>query len=290
MVHGGVITRVATRTQEPFAGCVPLLRVATRRATSQRMETGTVIDVPKLRRAILDHMSATGKSRRAISLEASDNKNPDLVRDIFRVDKRMPLFSTVSALAGVLGKSPWEFVQGDMGWSPAHATGWMTVKGDVEAGVFREQTEWPLDDWYEIEVQPSDVPGEHTGLVVRGRSMDRIFPPGTELRVAPLIGTGIEFEDGDYAIVERRKSGLVEVTCKRLRSVPEGWELVAESTLPEFKHPISIGKPIEGAEGEMFFKESLFDDEVRVRALVVDAYLPLRKRRRRAYHLPSDHT
>ncbi|MEG8021821.1 hypothetical protein [Sphingomonas aerolata] len=51
------------------------------------------------------------------------------------------------------------------------------VIGAVEAGVWRERTEWPESERYEIEAGHSVVPNvERFGLVVEGYSMDKVFP------------------------------------------------------------------------------------------------------------------
>lgn len=217
-------------------------------------------------------------------MEASQGRNPDVVRDIFRVDKRVPLLATVIDLATAMGREPSEFIGASLGRTDT--SDWLRVVGEVEAGVFREQAEWSPADWYEVEVGASDHPGEHSGLVVRGRSMDKVLPPGTVLRCVPVIGLGIDIESGDYAIVERKEGALTETTVKRLdRNKAGEWSLVAESTLPEFSSPVFIGKPKD--DEEMVFdighegSPELKFGEVRVRALVIDAYLPLRRRKTR---------
>jgi hypothetical protein len=137
----------------------------------------------------------------------------------------------------------------------------------VQAGVWREQTEWPPDECYEARVGPPLVDGDRFGAVVDGKSMDKKLPPGTILECVRLIGSGIAPKSGDYVIVERAQGGLREVTCKRLSQRANGdWELIAESTQPEFREPIPIGHPDEGHWG---------DDETRIVAIVVRARLLL---------------
>jgi hypothetical protein len=107
--------------------------------------------------------------------------------------------------------------------------------------------------------------------------MDKVLPPGTILRVVDVIGSDIEPVEGDYVVVEQKRSGLYETTVKRLERRSDGnWELCAESTLPEFREPIFIGKPSEPGHYDGM------DDATRVKAIVIDAYLPLRRRRKRA--------
>jgi hypothetical protein len=77
-------------------------------------------------------------------------------------------------------------------------------------------------------------------------------------------------------IVEQQRGDLYETTVKRLARRPDGvYELCAESTLPEFRDPIVIGKPDTSGHFDGM------DDTTRVKAIVIDAYLPLRRRRKR---------
>jgi SOS-response transcriptional repressor LexA len=228
------------------------------------------IDVAKLRRAILAHLEEKGETRRGLSMRASENRNPDVVRDIFRVDKRQPLFDTVASLAAAMGKDVSDFVQGV---EPAEGRVWLPVCKTVKAGVWTEQPDWDREECFEIEVEATNVAGTRFGAIAEGRSMDRVFTSGMILDCVSLIGSDIQPQDGDYVIVERVKDGLRETTCKRLRQREDGdYELIAESTLPEFREPIWIGRPD-------FSVES--DDEVRVVAIVLSARLPLFRQKRR---------
>lgn len=280
MLHSGCITRVATRMQANSAGSVPILRVRARFATNSVMERGVEIDLAKLRQLVIDN-AGPGRpfTRRGLSMKATGGRNPDLIRDLMRADARKPTIQSVAGICAVLGTPLSDIVKG-VTPTVQEATQWLSVGGAVSAGIWREQTEWPRDDWYEIEVPASDESGDHFGVVAEGRSMEKIFPPGTVLRCVNLIGSEIHFQDGDYVIVERRQGSLYESTCKRLVRRPDGnWELCAESHQPEFKEPMFIGKPDESAGGYGF--DGLNEDETRVKALVIDAYLPLRRRRQR---------
>ncbi len=102
------------------------------------------------------------------------------------------------------------------------------VLGDVEAGAWREARQVEFDfaadfDPREledrgIETIPMDVPGYERatlfGLRVRGPSMNREYPDGRVVIVAPAAEAGVR--DGDHVIVQRNRSGLVETTIKEL--------------------------------------------------------------------------
>jgi hypothetical protein len=275
MCHAPGYMRVDTRTQYPSAGKGPIiLRARSRSGQTGHMAEGVEIDLAKLRQLIVEN-TGPGKrfSRRSLSLEASDGRNPDLIRDLMRVDHRKPTIESVSGICKALG-IPLSLVVKGVDLKAESLTEWLGVTGGVAAGVWREQSEWHRDEWYEIEVDINTTPGAHTGLIVEGRSMDKVLPPGTILRCIDLIGSNMEPEDGDYVIVEQHRGGLV----KKLSRRPDGvYELVAESTLPEFRDPITIGKP--DASGSF----DGLDDTTRVKAIVIDAFLALKRRRKRSH-------
>ena len=219
-----------------------------------------------------------GISPRAASLKATDKRNPDLVRNLMEGTESS--FPSVFGLCEALDIPLASIIVGaEVAHSPSKE--WLTVVGEVEAGIFKEQFEWNPDDWYQAEVDYLDDRRKQHGLVVRGRSMEKRLPPGTILRCVELIvSQSMDYTSGDYVIVERKRAGLVELTCKRLELRPDGaWELIAESYLPEFQEPIYIGRPINSEDGPSF--DALDDNDIRVRAVVIDAYLPLRRRRTR---------
>ena len=274
--HVGLNIRDATRMQYQNAGIGPILRARAPCRRSGLMAEGVEIDLAKLRQLIIEH-TGHGRpfTRRSLSMQATAGRNPDLVRDIMRVDKRKPTIESVSGICNALG-IPLSAVVKGVDLTAESLTEWLKVGGSVAAGVWREQPDWAPDDWYEIEVDISTEPGSHVGLVVEGRSMDKVLPPGTILRCVDLIGSELDPEDGDYVIVEQQRSGLYETTVKKLaRRQDGGWELCAESTLPEFREPIFIGKPEKPGHYDGM------EDTTRVKAVVVDAYLPLKRRRKR---------
>lgn len=241
-----------------------------------------IVDYEKLRALVTAELPKF-KSARAVSLEATGGKNPDLVRNL--------LAGTNPQLAGVVGictamKIPLGAVMGRLEADVALPStsdddgAWLTINGEVEAGVFRAQPEWSPEDWYQVELEPINDGHRHHGLIVRGRSMDRIFPPGTILRIIDALEIGYTIGQDDYVIVEQRRGDLVEVTCKKVSLRPDGnYELIAESFLEQYQEPIFIGRPVMEGDGASF--DNMDADETRVRAVVVDAHLPIRRRRTR---------
>lgn len=118
------------------------------------------------------------------------------------------------------------------------------VKGSVAAGVWREQIDWPQDEWYPIEVGLPSAPGvERFALRMDGFSMDKTIPPGSNLECIRVAFGEIDPQDGDLVIAQRKRHELIEMTCKRLVRTGDVWELKCESTKPEFRDMvINLGR------------------------------------------------
>lgn len=91
------------------------------------------------------------------------------------------------------------------------------VVGELQAGAWKEAIEWDFDDQYEERVafadELPDVPLK--AYRIAGPSMNRMFPHGTIVFVAPLSGTGLSPQSGKPVLVSRRNSdGLYEATIK----------------------------------------------------------------------------
>lgn len=144
---------------------------------------------------------------------------------------------------------------------------WLEIQGSVVAGVWREQSDWPLTERYLVRFGPSRYTREQRfGVKMEGSSMNRTIPPGSDLECLWVKFSPIPPQPGDLVIVERHAHDLVELTCKRLSMDGDEFVLLSESWEPEFQEPIRIGKP----------DENLFtDDEVRVIGIVLSAKLNL---------------
>jgi SOS-response transcriptional repressor LexA len=166
----------------------------------------------------------------------------------------------VLALAGVTG----EF---SLAPSPGDADEWLEVQGAVAGGVWREQTDWPAGERYQVRFGPSRFTKEQRFAVrMEGLSMNKVIPPNSDLECLWVKFSDTPPQPGDLVIVERHAHDLVEMTCKRLARDGEDYILVAESTEPAFSEPIRLGRPDEG----------LFtDDEIRVIGIVLSAKLSL---------------
>lgn len=97
------------------------------------------------------------------------------------------------------------------------ATRIIMLVGEVCAGDWREAIEWDFDEQRPVSVplHPSltDIPLQ--GFVVRGPSMNMLYPEGTYVFVAATITNGLKPKNGNRVLVSRRsKDGLYEATLK----------------------------------------------------------------------------
>lgn len=147
---------------------------------------------------------------------------------------------------------------------PAPDVKTLKVAAAVAAGVWREQTEWPQDEQYDIEVGPSPIPGaERFAVQMQGASMNKVIPPGSDLECLRVgFNADVVPQVGQLVIACREAHGLTEMTCKRLDRDGDEWILRAESYSPEFQEPIRLG-PVSS--------DIYVDNEIRIIGIVVRA-------------------
>jgi len=114
----------------------------------------------------------------------------------------------------------------------------------VQAGEWLEAVEWDEYDQFEIGVPlPSGWPDFETqGFLVRGSSMNEVYPDGSIVIAASTITNEIQPKHGDRVIVQRKDNrGLYEVTLKELQIDDDGlfW-LWPKSTVPKHQGPIDL--------------------------------------------------
>lgn len=120
------------------------------------------------------------------------------------------------------------------------------VVGEVQAGAWRESIEWDADDQYPVAIPAPNHGSDGSmmrGYVVKGKSMNVLYPEGTIVFVIPTIANRLKPKSGDRVLVSRKNAdGLYEATLKEY--VVEGgrkW-LWPRSTDPEFQSPIRYDK------------------------------------------------
>lgn len=148
---------------------------------------------------------------------------------------------------------------------PAHEDG-LPVLGEVQAGVWKEveATDEQKHCNIPISTDPRYPGTEQFALLVRGESMNKIFQSGEFVVCVRWSQIGRGPRDGDLVVVERRRDGLIEATCKRVRVVEKKLFLMPESNDPKWQSPI-----------EFEINGSFSNDEIVVTALVIGRYQQL---------------
>ena len=129
-----------------------------------------------LLKRIAERLATLGRSERQAVLKAE--VGVDFVRDI-RHRGHSPKVDKLARLAKALGKPLSYFTEvivPDSEETNRDAVSTISITsihviGDVQAGVWREATEWPADDWYSVTVPTNkQYPGcARFGLEVKGR-------------------------------------------------------------------------------------------------------------------------
>src|SRR6266849_4503294 len=236
-----------------------------------RVDSGILVD------RITERLKVLGLSERKACLRAGIN-----IHTIQNIKKgHIPAADTLAALARVLGV-PSSYLTGETltAGLPQDAHNHEAsedlspvplvidyIVGEVRAGAWLEAAEWPREERIPVAV-PIDPPYEDLprfGVVVRGPSMNELYPDGTVLVCVRLMDLSREPQNGERVIVYRtRPDGLVEATAKEYRVINGQRELHPRSNDPRFKEPVRL---LEGAKHQ----EGI---EVTIHAVVIGSYRP----------------
>lgn len=174
--------------------------------------------------------------------------------------KRTPDLEQLGDLADALGIEPGALftVPGAMALGAK-----LWVKGEVQAGKWKEAYEWPQDDWRSFTGR-SDVTSPldmRFGLRVVGDSMSEVYPHGTIVECVSVFG-GAEIEPGKRVVVVRQREDLeYEATVKELVEQDGRLWLAPRSFNPTF-----VAFPLEPNEPGII--------ETRIAAIVVSSHRP----------------
>lgn len=182
---------------------------------------------------------------------------------------------------GAAYKVPWEWLL-EGGPLPdgkrKQRTGPIPTNGAVAAGLWLDLDLHadPRDlEQYPIAADPRYPHEAQYGLIVRGNSINKVADAGDVLHCLDILIAQEDTEEDDIVIVERvrAQAGQKEVTAKRIQKRGRMIILTPDSTDPRWK-PIEFNP-----------RASRDDDreEVRVIALVLAVYKPIRKRREGSY-------
>lgn len=141
------------------------------------------------------------------------------------------------------------------------------VRGQAEAGVWREAVERDESEWYAVTIPTDPIYAAATkfGLEFRGPSMDRHFPEGTVGIFVRVEELPHDIASGDRVLVERRRpDGHIEATVKEFVVDEQGkaW-LWPRSNHPEYQAPVAY--------------DDVPNATVRITALLIGSYRPERR-------------
>lgn len=243
--------------------------------------------VSDLLSCIEQRLAEIGISERKACMKAREI-NPsvglDFVRDMRRRN-HSPKADKLAALAQAINLPPETLLAalGDGDHHPALAPSPLTpvrVKGAVQAGAWHSAIEFPLSDQYTI---TSPANGQYAacpryGLLVRGASMNQMFPDGTVVEVVNFSDLGRKPQDGECVVAIRRDGIDMEATLKIVQLREDGSAyLWPRSTDPEWQTPIRLGSIDEAMRHYSDFGERSDGPDTEILALVVWAHQPVGK-------------
>ncbi|WP_408872913.1 LexA family protein [Gluconobacter roseus] len=217
--------------------------------------------------AIIEQMmKAQNTNPKRLAKEAG--VGPTYVRDIIEGRSLDPKTGKLTQIATALGCKLDDLLGKGASVTPIHTTQ-IEVRGDVQAGVWREAIEWPAVDWYAITV-PIDTAyqGFHRyGLKVCGQSMNKVFPEGSVVVVINFGDLGRLPKTGDFVVAVQRcsKTDQYEATVKAVQIRDDGTVILwPQSWDPAFQTPVVL-PPQDG-------HDHAGVPEVAIQALVVGSY------------------
>lgn len=182
---------------------------------------------------------------------------------------------TLDALASAEGVQP-DHLTGVIPVIPPPGLRTLKVIGHVQAGQWREATEWPVSERFPVSVPvDEDITRKAYALQVRGNSMNAAgLPNGSIAIVVNLFDWDGDLRNEDFVVVEcRNRTGQVEATVKQIEVRKDVALLWPRSYDPEFAEPIRVPWPYDDS------KLAKSDhEEVKITAIVVGSYARVLRR------------
>lgn len=163
----------------------------------------------------------------------------------------------------------------------------INVRGEVQAGVWRTAVEWDRSDWFPvtIPVDPRYAGMNKIALLIRGDSMDRLYPDGTIVIAVRFWELSRYPVTGERVVTLRRKTETddYEATIKEYERDRQGRHLLwPRSTNPDFQAPLilrelPISTPDSGSSeqgDEAWYHPDAGEPDVLVTALIIGSYRP----------------
>lgn len=151
------------------------------------------------------------------------------------------------------------------------------VRGDIQAGQWREATEWPMNEWVPVTV-PINLKYRNFpsyALYVRGDSMNLVYPDGTIIIIINFSDLGKLPEDGDCVVTIRRDSltDCYEATLKIVQIKEDGSILLwPRSNNPNFLKPIALPKMTTQYQANGMDGDCAATPDILIQGLVVGSY------------------
>lgn len=192
-----------------------------------------------------DHISALRKKQGLTQAQLAEMvgvEQPTVQR--WETGKREPDFEALQQLANALGIEPSEFFDKDVAVPLGPK---LFVKGEVQAGAWKEAYELPEDEWRTFHGRPSVAARmEHRfGLRVVGDSMNLKYPDGSIVECISLFGHAEAMPGRRVVVVRKREDNLYEATVKKLVEQDGELWLVPESSNPAHR-PYKLNEPETG--------------------------------------------
>jgi phage repressor protein C with HTH and peptisase S24 domain len=125
-----------------------------------------------------------------------------------------------------------------------HGLRLIRVVGEIQAGEPVEALEWPIGQQYEIPLPIAEAFHKFPvqALVVRGPSMDEVYPDGSMIVCIKFMDLGRNPRSGERVVALRSQpSGLYEASVKEFRIDRDGMaRLWPRSSHPDFQQPITV--------------------------------------------------
>ena len=233
---------------------------------------------------IKERLDATGMSERKACITADVGLNT--IRHI-RARGHAPKPANLQKLAVALGVSPSYFLDAAAGDDPIQRdapqeaqeipVGTVFVKGAVQAGLWQDALEWPAGDWKAINV-PADgrfAGMERFGLLVRGTSMNRVYPEGSIAIAVRTDCLGRTPRTGERVVVLKRGESGLEATIKKYEEAPDGRRILwPESFDPAFQTPLILDDVAQALSSDGHDADHASGLDLEVIAVIVGSYRP----------------
>lgn len=150
------------------------------------------------------------------------------------------------------------------------------IRGEVQAGQWKEATEWPREDWVPTYMPPNPFYEKMNpfALKVKGDSMNLMFPDGSIVVAVNYTELGRNPEDGECVVTIRRDplTDCFEATLKIVQIRDDGSVLLwPRSNNPDFVKPIQLPRMTLNYQGNGQDGDTSSAPDIMIQSLVISA-------------------